>query len=78
MIRYRFNKGIYGKVAFFEDDLQAEEFAKFIDATWERDTKIFRIKENGQIWHFEVEIGDKDLSELNLKFKNFHTIPMTE
>lgn len=65
MIKYRFTINKTSYPAFFEHDLQAEEFANFINAKWERDTIIIKDKLNGENYLIEMEVGDLNMSTIN-------------
>ena len=69
MKKYRFRIGNRSNVAMFENDEQAEEFSKFIGAEWERDTAIFKLKQDNKFCTFELE----NTELLNsLEFKNIN------
>ena len=70
MIQYRFKKsGTTSNIAWFKNDDQAEEFSKFIGADWERDTVIFKLKQDNKFCTFELEIKDAEIIN-SLEFKN--------
>ena len=71
MIQYRFKIGNRSNVAMFENDEQAEEFSKFIGAEWQRDTAIFKLKQDNKFCSFELELGDVELIK-TLNFKNIN------
>lgn len=69
MKQYRFKIGIESNVAWFKNDEQALDFANFIGANCERDTAIFRLKQDNKFCSFELEIENTELIR-NLEFKN--------
>lgn len=71
MIQYRFKIGKKSTTACLENDEQAEKFSKFIGAEWERDTAIFKLKQDNKFCTFELEIENAELIR-NLEFKNIN------
>lgn len=55
MIQYRFRIGNKSNVAWFKNDEQASDFANFIGAHCERDTAIFKLKQDNKYCTFELE-----------------------
>ena len=69
MIQYRFRIGNRSDRAFLNNDEEAIDFAKFIGAEWERDTAIFKLKQDNKFCTFELEIKDAEIVN-SLEFKN--------
>lgn len=74
MIQYRFKIGVNTNRVWLENDEEANEFSKFIDANWERDTMIVKLQQDNKFCTFELELGDIKNAEIirNLKFKNIN------
>ena len=58
MIQYRFKIGVNTNRVWLENDEEANEFSKFIDANWERDTMIVKLQQDNKFCTFELELGD--------------------
>ena len=68
MIQYRFKIGINEYPAWFQNDEQAKEFAKFIGASVERDTCIFKYNYKDFSCKFEIDLSQiKDIKKLEIK-----------
>lgn len=68
MKQYRFKIGIESSVAWLKNDEQALDFANFIGAHCERDTAIFKLKQDNKYCTFELEIENAKLLK-KLKFE---------
>ncbi len=69
MKQYRFKIGTESNIAWFENDEQASDFARFIGADCERDTFLFKINKDNKYCTFELEIGDTENAKLLRKLK---------
>jgi hypothetical protein len=71
MIQYRFRIGNTSTIAYLKNDEEADKFSKFIGAEWQRDTAIFKLKQNNKFCTFELEIKDAEIVN-SLEFKNIN------
>ena len=68
MIQYRFKIDINEYPAWFNNDKEAKEFAKFIGASVERDTCVFIEKYNDFSCKFEVDLSQiKDIKQFKIQ-----------
>jgi len=71
MKQYRFRIGNTSNITYLKNDEAADKFSEFIGAEWQRDTAIFKLKQDNKFCTFELEIEDVELIK-ELKFKNIN------
>lgn len=68
MIRYRFTLDNCSNIAWFENDEQADKFASFIGASFERDTILIKVGKDNFRCMFEIDMSQiKDIDNFEVK-----------